>query len=215
MPANGTGVTINAGPNDAVNLRGLIVEGAGVGATGIAFNSGGSLTIENMVVRNLTSSGIAIAPTAAADISVSNTLVANNGGHGIYIQPSGANIGAVRATFNHVEVDKNVQKGIGIFGNAISGASSVNAIAIDCVAAYNDAGYYALGSSVLRVFRSAANYNAVAADADGNSQIFVSQSNLEGNTNVWAWDAMDGAVNKSYGDNYTEGSIAPATIGRN
>ena len=57
VPSGGTGITINAGPTDVVNLRGLIIEGAGVGQDGIDFNTGGALTIENCVVRNLTGNG--------------------------------------------------------------------------------------------------------------------------------------------------------------
>ena len=40
MGAGATGITINAGVNDKINLRGLIIEGAGVGNTGIVFNTG-------------------------------------------------------------------------------------------------------------------------------------------------------------------------------
>src|SRR5665213_2601398 len=47
------GIVINAGPNDAVSLRGLTIEGAGVGTTGIQFNSGASLTVKNCVVRHI------------------------------------------------------------------------------------------------------------------------------------------------------------------
>ena len=41
-----------AGPSDAVVLRGLTLNGGGVGYNGIVFNSGGSLTIDNCIVRN-------------------------------------------------------------------------------------------------------------------------------------------------------------------
>src|SRR5471032_56427 len=39
VPSGGTGIIINAGPNEAVSLRGLSIEGAGVGQTGIQFNT--------------------------------------------------------------------------------------------------------------------------------------------------------------------------------
>src|SRR5664279_6111508 len=54
VPSGGTGIVINAGTSDAVSLRGLSIEGGGVGTTGIAFDSGNSLIIANCVVRNLT-----------------------------------------------------------------------------------------------------------------------------------------------------------------
>src|ERR1044072_2263655 len=34
VTSNGTGITINAGPTDAVNLNGLLIEGSGIGGTG-------------------------------------------------------------------------------------------------------------------------------------------------------------------------------------
>src|SRR5690242_2096621 len=39
VPSGGIGITVTAGATDAVSLRGLSIEGAGVGATGIRFNS--------------------------------------------------------------------------------------------------------------------------------------------------------------------------------
>jgi hypothetical protein len=48
-PANANAITINAGTSDAIQLRGLTIEGSGVGYNGIVFNSGGSLTVTNCV----------------------------------------------------------------------------------------------------------------------------------------------------------------------
>src|SRR5262249_52436544 len=48
VSGGGTGITVNGGVGDAVNLRGLTVKGIGFGGgKGIVFNSGKSLTIEN------------------------------------------------------------------------------------------------------------------------------------------------------------------------
>jgi hypothetical protein len=47
IPSGGTGISIKAGVNDRINLRGLIIDGAGIGQTGIKFASGASLTIQN------------------------------------------------------------------------------------------------------------------------------------------------------------------------
>lgn len=51
-PAGVNAVTINAGPSDAIQLRGVTIEGAGIGLNGIVFNSGGSLTVTNCVAQN-------------------------------------------------------------------------------------------------------------------------------------------------------------------
>ena len=74
-PSGGIGIVINAGVSDAVSLRGLTIEGGGVGATGIQFNTGASLTVENSVIRNFTGAGIAfLSNTNNSNLYVSNTL---------------------------------------------------------------------------------------------------------------------------------------------
>src|SRR5262245_20417609 len=93
-----TAITINANPNDAVNLTGLLIEGAGVGKYGIVFNSGKSLSIENCMVRNLTDYGINFVPTGSSRLAVSSTLVANIGIGGIAVGSAGS--GTVTAALN-------------------------------------------------------------------------------------------------------------------
>src|ERR1700686_873450 len=44
--ASGNGITINAGANDSVTLRGLTVDGPGTGSNAMVFNSGGTLTAD-------------------------------------------------------------------------------------------------------------------------------------------------------------------------
>ncbi|MEA2905026.1 MAG: hypothetical protein QOI12_2413 [Alphaproteobacteria bacterium] len=112
VPASGTGITINAGANDTINLRGLVIEGAGAGSTGIAFNSGASLNIQNSVIRGLTQVGLNFTPGANSKLFISNTLVSdfsNASFVGINLAPTA---GAVTATFNQVEI-LNV-KGTGV-----------------------------------------------------------------------------------------------------
>ena len=79
VPSGGTGITISAGATDVINLRGVIIEGAGAGDTGIRFNTGKSLTIENCVVRGVTGNGIRFFPTGSSALAVSNSLIASNG----------------------------------------------------------------------------------------------------------------------------------------
>src|SRR5664280_1590619 len=75
VPSGGIGIVINAGGNDAVSLRGLTIEGGGVGTTGINFTGGKSLTVENCVIRHVTDAGIDFQPNATSSLSVSNSLV--------------------------------------------------------------------------------------------------------------------------------------------
>src|SRR5262249_40363613 len=137
--AGGTAITINAQPNDAVNLTGLIIEGEGVGATGILFNTGKSLTIENSIVRNVTGIGIHFLATGSSALAVSNTLVADTGNIGIFVAPTGS--GTITAAFSRVEAHNNpVSAGIYINGTSASGGS-ITAAVTDCVAVGNGFGY--------------------------------------------------------------------------
>ena len=79
VPAGGTGITISAGPDDQINLRGLAIEGAGNGNTGIRFNTGGFLTITNSVIRNMSNVGMDIEPSGASTFTITDTLIADNG----------------------------------------------------------------------------------------------------------------------------------------
>ncbi|HEX3439080.1 MAG TPA: hypothetical protein VHT93_01930 [Pseudolabrys sp.] len=91
--ANGvTAITVNAGSTDAIALRGLILEGAGVGAEGIHFTTGKSLSIQNCVIQHFANTGMDIAPTAAMILSVLNTVVSYNVGPGIIISPEGSGL---------------------------------------------------------------------------------------------------------------------------
>ena len=213
-PANDAAITIDA-VSGSVNIRGVSLNGVGIAGTttGILFRSGASLTIENCVVRKMTSSGIAIAQSVSSKISVSNTLVSDNGGHGIYVQPHGNNL-VVTALFNRVEVYNNSLMGIGIYSNAMTGTTSLlTAQAIDSVAATNGQdGYYALGNSstgaLFHLFRCTSFENShIGVYADVDSFIVLAQSHLGGN----AVDANAGTISgaappgaiATYGDNYS------------
>src|SRR6202142_3046389 len=104
VPSGGIGITINANITDSVSLRGLAIDGAGVGQTGIKFNSGTSLTVESCIIRHMTGDGIdsfSNAPTSI--LTVSNSIVNDNPGDGIIVQPSGN----TTAMFNRIETNNN------------------------------------------------------------------------------------------------------------
>jgi hypothetical protein len=131
-PPTADAIDINAAPSDAVVLRGLSLNGAGVGANGIVFNSGASLTIANCVVQNflwdgssqLTGNGILIAPTSGTiNFAITNTTVANNGFAGVYYTtPSGSP--TVTGVIDHAVATAN-QYGIGV-GAAGTGATHIS-----------------------------------------------------------------------------------------
>src|ERR1700686_5041303 len=51
-------ITINGSASNQINLRGLLIDGVGIGARGIHVNTGvGSLNIQECVIRNFTTFG--------------------------------------------------------------------------------------------------------------------------------------------------------------
>ncbi|HZU89431.1 MAG TPA: hypothetical protein VE993_09255, partial [Stellaceae bacterium] len=96
--ATGNAITINAGASDVVTLRGLDIDGLGTGANGIVFNSGGSLSVVDCVVRHFAGSGptagngVLIQPTSGSmTFLISNVRVADNSYYGVsFYPPSGA-----------------------------------------------------------------------------------------------------------------------------
>jgi hypothetical protein len=100
-PADGNGITINAVSGKVV-IHGVSLNGVGITGTtnGIVFNSGGSLDVQESVIRNFNFDGILFQPNTSSDskIFLSNTLVSNIGGAGIVINPSG--LGGQRTAFS-------------------------------------------------------------------------------------------------------------------
>src|SRR5271154_5296376 len=100
LVAGTNGITVNAGANDIVILRGLQIDGGPNGSNslaGVKFIAGGALIVQNCVIRNFNGGspngyGIAFTPNSAASLFVSDTTLSNNGavdaGGGILIQPA-------------------------------------------------------------------------------------------------------------------------------
>jgi hypothetical protein len=82
-------ITINAGPNDRINLSHLTLDGVKVASHGIVLNSGGSLTISHCIVRNFVIHGILLQPTGKTQFLISDTLVSDNSIRGIIVIPQG------------------------------------------------------------------------------------------------------------------------------
>jgi hypothetical protein len=131
--ASGNGVTINAGVNDSIHLRGLTLTGIGSGTNGIQFNTGGNLAIENCVIRGFKTSGIVISPSTSSSFSVSNTIASNDGDFGILINPTGSAV--VTGVLSKVTAN-NSATGIFVDGSLTTG-SSLNVTIVDSEASNN------------------------------------------------------------------------------
>lgn len=83
----GGGITVDAGPSDAVILRGLSINGAGAAGDGVTFNSGGKLLVENSTIYGFLGQGILFRPSGSSSLFVNRTTLSNNVGGGVYIAP--------------------------------------------------------------------------------------------------------------------------------
>jgi len=102
LGASVNGIVVNTGPNDAVYLKGLMLEGAGTGLNGIRLVGGGSIVIDDCVIRGFeggTGIGIDIQPASNARVYLTDTLVTKNKA-GIAVNPNPAPLppGATRPT---------------------------------------------------------------------------------------------------------------------
>src|SRR5215471_715791 len=79
------GIVVQAGAGDVVILRNLRINGISTGFSGVKFNSGKSLDIENCFIFGFTQQGIDITlnQNTAASVHVINTVLKNNGGDGL------------------------------------------------------------------------------------------------------------------------------------
>jgi hypothetical protein len=124
------GITVNTGPNDAVYLKGLMIEGAGTGLNGIRLVGGGSLTIDDCVIRGFQAgNGIDIQASFNARVFVSDTLVARNtGGISVGLNPAplppGASQPTVSVMLDRTQLVQNAGAGVKVSAGSLSVSNS-------------------------------------------------------------------------------------------
>jgi hypothetical protein len=106
--AGADAIDINAGPTDAVVIRGLTLNGAGSANYGILFNTGLHLTVTDCVVQNFMFDGIGMQPTTNMSFTITYTKALNNGGGGIVYFPVTDGSNTASGIIDHVEVSNNV-----------------------------------------------------------------------------------------------------------
>jgi hypothetical protein len=185
-PASGNAIAINAGANDAIHLRGLTIEGAGMGYNGIVFSSGRSLTVTNCVVQNFvygnsitTGNGILIAPTSGTmSFVISNTVLSNNDYGGIYyFPPSGSP--SVNGVIDHV-VATNNEYGINIFTPGLTTTAAISNSIISNNLSYGINVWAGSGSTV-SIDNTGISANGVGISAVGGAMVLLGRSVITGN----------------------------------
>jgi hypothetical protein len=186
--AGGTNGVIVNGPNIAVTLRNISINGAGtvLGLNGIRFIQSGALRVEKVKVFNFSNRGIDFAPTGASELIVRNSEIYNLGTGvgvgGIFIAPA-AGVSVI-ATIDGTSVQNN-SSGIAV---DTSTANTIAALTIrDSVIAGNSgtglsarAGTQAL---IVGVHKTSINSNGLAGiSSDGtNSTVRIGESVVSAN----------------------------------
>jgi hypothetical protein len=201
-PASGAAaITINAGSGDIVRLNGLTLDGDAVAnSTGIKFNSGGSLEIQNSVIRNFANEGIAFFPDSStlSSLSVSDTLSSDNS-IGISVIPAGS--GTTNGVLDHVRMENNSYAGVNIYTTT----QFTNVTVSDSVISNGGYGIFSNSNGVTPVnvmVRSVTIANNVGyglVGQYGDNTIWVTRSTITGNGT--GWSANMGASVLSFGDN--------------
>jgi hypothetical protein len=213
--ASGNGMTINAGANDSVTLRGLTVDGGGTGSNGIVFNSGGKLTIDECKVMNFVGNdpagnGILIQPTSGIhNIVITNTTASNNQNVGIYYLPPSGNA-TTGIVIDRVGANNNIAFGIAINNGGSTGAATAGIS--NSTASFNNNGFiFNNATASLDASNATSNINGVYA---GTGTLALGRSVLMNNSQLGL--LISGGTVNSYGDNRIAGngvgpvSAAPA-----
>jgi hypothetical protein len=221
-------VTINAGPNDIINLIGLDIDGNGVGVGGIIFQSGAALHVHKTKIRNFRatagSGGIYFQPDAYAELYVVDSIITDNGGTGLYsggiiITPGGS--GSVNASINKVRLENN-STGIIVDGTRSTGVA-VNATILDTVIAgsqsdgvlaRSSAGHAAASvffdhSVASGNFGSGLKADGAAASGQGSATARIGDSTIV--LNVAGVSAAGTGVLQSFKNNRISGNLSDGT----
>jgi hypothetical protein len=166
MVAASTAITIDAGVNGVVNLRGIDINGQGIGAGGIKVQTAKAVNIVDCVVRQVTGIGIFVTTSSNVMATISNTISSNNGVSGIDISASGS--GSVKASIDHSTTSYNGSFGVNV------GPGTVTAMVTDNSSNDNGAaGFRALGAStIMQIGRNIATRNGIGIE-NGNSTATV------------------------------------------
>ena len=215
MTSPGTsGIIINAGANDTVNLRGLIFDGANAsGTSGVVFNSGAHLHIQNCVFQGFSTSGIVFSPgvgsASIAKMAIRDAAIIGNAS-GILVKPSGG-IAAV-VSLDGVNIDGN--NGGGLRGDGTGGAGAIDVAVADSAVSFNASnGINAVSGpgnvtvDVMRVVIAANGLSGVQANQSrgGIASVTVGSTVIYGN-NV-ALEAVGGGSLLTYSNNQVTGNV--------
>jgi Right handed beta helix region len=207
-------ITIDAGATDKVSLRGLLIDGAAIGRNGILFRTGGTLDIQDTVIRNFTNDGILFQPSAASALFISDTRIVANAVFGIAIGIPVVNPNAViTGVIDHAVIEDNGNDGL-LFQ---SGPKNVSVTISDSVIS-NNAGHGIVVAALATSPTDVMLRNSVVAN-NGLNGLFVNVSSAAVlrvtkstiTRNAKGFFAQSGGIIESYGDNNVDDNTTDGT----
>ncbi len=194
LVAGTPGITVNAGVNDRVTIRGIQLTGVNQtptpGTIGIRILGAQAVSIENSVVSNFGQSGIQDSRTAGnTKLFIRDTIVSNNTGNGITLSATNNS----KTDIVNTSILNNL--------NGIASTTGNSSLVRRSVVAGNSTGVETDAGAQMDVDDSSINNNGVGIQANGT--IRMSGSDIAYNTTATA-----GVGPQSYGTNRMNGNTS-------
>jgi len=207
-----TALTIAAGPNDVVALRGLTIEGLKSGENGVLLTSGGTLEMDDCVVRDFAGDAIALTPSGSTLFRLSNVVAIDNGQDGVLVRPQGS--GSAKGVLDHVTANDNGNDGIAVAGDNTTGGAVFVAVSNSVASDNGHYGLYSFSGSALSALaarRVAASDNLIGFYQSGSGGI-VELGRSAATANNYGVVVGGGLVD-SFGDNAIGGNASADVSG--
>jgi hypothetical protein len=91
LVAGTNGITVSAGANDVVILRGLSINGIRTGINGVQFNSGAQLTIDGCYIFGFSGNAVSVSVSTVADLYVTNSYLTSSN-KGIFVTTTASQV---------------------------------------------------------------------------------------------------------------------------
>jgi hypothetical protein len=199
------GITINAGPNDVVAIRGLTLLSGFSSGDGIDIDQAKSVTLRDCTITGFPGHGIKVEVGTALSLELRDVTSNNNKGNGLELFPIGflnLKVLATDSSFNG-----NGGAGIGVDGQnnqatltatfSITAADNVWGIFAQSASGFSQPAIMVTGSKLVN--------NGTGLQGHGNVRMFVDRTQISGNAGS-GWLAETGAFVYSYKNNAVNGN---------
>jgi hypothetical protein len=207
-----TGILVNAGATDTVNIKRISINGANGGLFGVRVLQAKQVNIEYCEIFGFTGSpgrGVSVEPTTATSVSAFNiyrTVIEHNAGSGVALFPPGG-IFPTRVDVNIAESKISDNANAGVSSGVFIGEGGKASIS-QCEITRNDfAGVDAGGStspSLVVVTNSNVSNNGIGVHTGGAGVIRIGGNNIGNNVNS-SFNVGGGQI-QTHGNNQIQGA---------